>query len=216
MNTLDHILPVPEIDLKAARIFCRNLMLDLKCFELPVLKEGRLYGRISLEACVQSEDVEIENLVTPGCPYVFIGTHLFDIMRVLALSDQDICAVLSDENRLIGIISTQLAFNRMVNSISIEQAGATILVEMASYQYSSSELARIIESENAQLLGLWIENVPNSGRIRANLKVNTSNAERIVNSLLRFDYEVIATFGDIDYKEKVEKRYQSLMKYLDI
>ena len=33
---------------------------------------------------------------------------------------------------------------------------------------------------------------------------------------MRFNYEVIASFGDDDYKENVEKRFQALMKYLDI
>jgi hypothetical protein len=104
----------------------------------------------------------------------------------------------------------------MADSITIGQEGAVLIVETASHQYSSSELSRIIEGENGQLLGLWLDNVPESGRIRASLKVNTSNAERIISSLVRFGYEVIATFGDLDYQELVEKRYQSLMKYLDI
>ena len=98
----------------------------------------------------------------------------------------------------------------------MNQGGAILLVEMASYQYYSSELARLIEGEGAQLLGLWLNNVAESGRIQASLKLNIKNAERIINSLQRHGYETIASFGDEDYKENVENRFQSLMKYIDL
>lgn len=216
MNALDHIIPWKEIQTTSARTDCIDQMLTDESFEMPVVKGQKLFGLIRLEDCMNSEQDTIENMVERGCPYVYVGTHLFDIMDVMHRANTDICAVLSEEDKVLGYINKTVAFNRLSQGISVEQDGAIILLEMATHQYSVSEIGRIVESENAQILGLWVEHVPDSGRIRASLKINTSNAERIVNSLQRFNYEVIATFGDLDYKEKVEKRYQSLMKYLDL
>mgnify|MGYP000185352050 FL=1 len=124
--------------------------------------------------------------------------------------------MLNDELQWIGIITKTAAIEALGQSLTVNQGGAILLVEMASYQYSSSELARLIEGEGAQLLGLWLNNVAESGRIQASLKLNIKNAERIINSLQRHGYETIASFGDEDYKENVENRFQSLMKYIDL
>lgn len=216
MNALDHIISWTEIDSGTLRTDCIDQMLLDESFELPIEKNGKLFGIVRLEDCLNSEAETIDGIVENGCPYVFVGTHLFDIMDVMNRANSDVCAVLSEEEKILGYINKRVAFNRLSKGISVEQSGAIILLEMATHQYSVSELGRIVESENSQVLGIWVEHVPDSGRIRASLKINTSNAERIVNSLQRFGYEVIATFGDLDYKEKVEKRYQSLMKYLDL
>ena len=209
-------MPIPEITEDFGRLDCLDLMLELECFELPVLKNGKVHAKVRLEDCLNSESKTIKDFIELGCPFVLVGSHLFDVIHILNTSELSVCAVLDEEMNMLGVITKHVALNRMARSISIEQAGAVIIIEMASHQYSSSEIARIIESENAQLLGLWMESVPESSRIRVSLKINTSNAERIINSLTRFNYEVIATYGDLDYKEKVEKRYQALMKYLDI
>lgn len=216
MNALDHIINWNEITINSSRRDALDEMLRTYSFELPVIKDDKLFGVLRLEDCFDSDAKTVESLVDPGCPYVYVGTHLFDIMDVMHRAGTSVCAVLSEDDKVLGFINKSGVFDRLATSISIEQSGAVILIEMATHQYSSSEISRIIESENTQLLGLWVEHVPDSGRIRASLKINTANAERIVNSLQRFNYEVIATFGDLDYKEKVEKRYQALMKYLDL
>jgi hypothetical protein len=115
----------------------------------------------------------------------------------------------------VGIITKTIVLEALAKSLTVEQSGAVIIVEVASHQYSSSEIARIIEGEGSQLLGLWLTNLAESGRIRASLKLNTQNAERIINGLQRYGYETVAAFGDDDYTENVERRFQSLMKYID-
>ncbi|MBR9860690.1 CBS domain-containing protein [bacterium] len=216
MNALDHIVNIPLVDEKSSRQECIDVMFDLSCFDLPVFKDNKLHGTIRLKECIESKDEKITDLIIPGFASAYFNTHVLDLLSVYEETPFDSIAVLGDEFEYIGIITRKALIQCLSRSLTVDQVGAVLVVEMATHQYSSSEICRIIESENAQLLGLWIENVPDSGRIRANLKVNTKNAERVISSLLRFNYEVIASFGDDDYKENVEKRFQSLMKYLDI
>jgi acetoin utilization protein AcuB len=212
----DYIQHIPAISLQSKRDECINLMLQNRAFELPVLNEGRLWGTITLDACIFSEEESIENLAEPGFASVHSNTHLFDVMHVLDESHHESVAVLNYNLEFEGILTHTRVLEGLAQGLSIEQAGAVVLIEISSNMYSSSELTRLIESEGAQVLGLWVNSVPESGRIRISLKLNTTNAERVMNSLQRFNYEVVSTFGDDDYKEHVEKRYQSLMKYLDI
>lgn len=197
-------------------IDCIELMKSLLCFELPVIDDGKLFGTISLDACLDSKDETIKELVSPGFASVYVNTHVFDVLRVFSETHLNSAAVLGHEFEFLGIITKNGILDSLSESLSVEQAGAIVIIEMAAHQYSPTEISRIIESEGSKLLGLWIETIPDSGRIRASLKLNTANAERIISGLVRFNYEVIATFGDDDYKENVEKRFDSLMKYLDI
>ena len=87
---------------------------------------------------------------------------------------------------------------------------------MSSAQYSTNELSRIIEGEGSKVLGLWLHKDDDSARIKVTVKINTSNVERIINGFDRFGYDVIATFGVDDYKDNINRKFQSLMKYIDL
>ncbi len=216
MIALDYIAHIKPVTETTSVKECIEIMFDNICYELPVLKDGKLYGTVQLDECIHSDETTIESLVDSGFASVYFNTHLFDVLRIFNESKANVCCVMGEEFEWLGILTKTLVVEAIAHSLSVEQVGAIIVIEMAAHQYSSSQVARIIESEGSQLLGLWLHNVPDSGRIRASLKLNTQNAERIISGLTRFNYEVIATFGDDDYKENVEKRFQSLMKYLDL
>lgn len=193
-----------------------EIMMDHLCFELPVEKDGKLYGTVQLDECIHSLEDTIESLVDPGVLSVHLNTHVFDILQALNESGADICCVTDENENTLGIITKTRILSSLSDSLSVDQTGSILIVEMAAHQYSANEISRIIESESAQLLGLWLSNLPESGRIRASLKLNTQNAERIIKSMRRFNYDVVATFNDDDYRENVERRFESLMKYIDI
>ena len=216
MNTLEYIQEMKAPDKLGSREDCIDLMLGVRCFELPVVEQKQVIGKVLLEDCLNSQEQTIETMVEPGFPQVYYHSHVFDLLKVMREGGSSLCAVVNKDFEYMGVVTRESVVNALAGSLSTEQPGAVIMIEMSTHQYSSSEIARIVESENAQVLGLWLENVPDSGRIRASIKVNTINAERIISSLIRFNYEVIDTFGDDDYKENVEKRFQALMKYLDI
>jgi acetoin utilization protein AcuB len=216
LKVADYIITIDPITENSSREDCIETMMDHFCYELPVLKQGVLYGTVQLDECVHSLEETIATLVDPGYTSVGAHTHLFDVLRIFNDTKANICSVLDENVKWVGIVTKTMVVEALGESLTANQVGAIIIVEMAAYQYSSSELARILEGEGAQLLGLWLTNLEKSGRIRASLKLNIQNAERIIKSLQRHGYETVASFGDNDYMENVESRFQSLMKYIDL
>lgn len=216
MTVAEYILPVLPIDLHSLREECIAQMIDNLCYELPVFNDQQPYGTVQLEKCIHSTEKTIKSLVEPGYASVHFRAHLIDVLHVFQESKANVCCVLDDNRQWCGIITKTAVLEGLAQSLTVSQEGAILLVEVASHQYSSSEVTRIIEGEGAQLLGLWLTNLSDSGRIRASLKLNTQNAERIISGLQRYGYDVVAAFGDNDYKENVEKRFQSFMKYIDV
>ena len=216
MIVADHISPILAIEESSSRKECIETMFDNLCYELPVLRGGKLYGTVQLDECIHSLESTIESIVDPGFASIHYNSHLFDALHIFNESKANVCCVLGENFEWIGIITKTIVLEALAKSLTVEQSGAVLIVEMAGHQYSSTEIARIIEGEGAQMLGLWLTNLEESGRIRASIKLNTQHAERIISGLQRYGYEIVAAFGDNDYKENVERRFQSLIKYIDV
>ena len=207
---------IPDINEKTSPTVCIEVMMDAQCFELPVQKNNRLFGSVTLDDCISSKEKSIESLISPGFLSVHYQMHLFDVLQIFKSSPKNVCAVLGENQEWIGILTKNQIINSLSQTLSIEQNGSILILEMASAQYSTNELSRIIEGEGSKVLGLWLHKDEDSARIKVTVKTNTSNVERIINGFDRFGYDIIATFGDEDYKENIDRKFQSFMKYIDL
>ena len=207
---------IPPIHEKISPNVCVEIMMDAECFELPVQKDNQLIGSVTLDDCVATKDKSIKDIISPGFLCIHHQMHLFDVLQVFKSSPKNVCAVLDQNGEWIGILTKNQIINSLSQTLSIEQNGAILIIEMSSAQYSTNELSRIIEGEGSKVLGLWLHKDDDSARIKVTVKINTSNVERIINGFDRFGYDVIATFGDDDYKDNINRKFQSLMKYIDL
>ena len=194
---------------------CLEVMVDLRCFELPVYKNNQLWGTIDFQDCINSPQKTIDSLVKPGCVSVYYLSHIFDVLALFKASPKGVFAVLGENQEWLGILTKDMVVDSLSASLSIEQTGAILILEMSSSQYSSNEISRIVEGEGFKVLGLWLHQNDESARIKVTIKINTSNIERIINGFDRFGYVVLATFGDEDYQENVKQKFLTLMKYID-
>lgn len=207
---------IPPIHEKISANVCVEIMMDTECFELPVLKDNQLIGSVTLDDCISTKDKSIKDIISPGFLYIHHQMHLFDVLQIFKSSPKNVCAVLDQNGEWIGILTKNQIIDSLSQTLSIEQNGAILIIEMSSAQYSTNELSRIIEGEGSKVLGLWLHKDDDSARIKVTVKINTSNVERIINGFDRFGYDVIATFGDDDYKDNINRKFQSLMKYIDL
>ena len=207
---------IPTIQENTSPGVCVEIMMDAQCFELPVQKNKQFIGSVTLEECMKSKDKTIENIVSTGFLCIHHQMHLFDVLQVFKSSPKNVCAVLDQDGAWIGILTKNHLINSLSQTLSIEQIGAVIILEMSAAQYSTNELSRIIEGEGSKVLGLWLHRDDDSSRIKVSVKINTSNVERIINEFDRFGYNVVASFCDDDYKENIDRKFQSLMKYIDL
>ena len=92
-----------------------------------------------------------------------------------------------------------------------------IQLEMGTYDYCLSEIARIVEEEDAKILGLAVDDIPeNPGRIVVSILINKTDCTAIVKSFYRYNYNVLNTFCSPDENSDMLDRYSLLMRYLDV
>lgn len=144
MNTLEHLIEIPKITIESTARECIDVMMDVECFNLPVLKDGQPYGSVTMDDCMVDETAKVEKIVEAGFPIVHVNSHLFDVMRVMRESQSPTCAIVDDKLMMLGIITKDIVVNRISHSITIGQVGAILILEIVSYQYSSSEFDKIV------------------------------------------------------------------------
>lgn len=97
------------------------------------------------------------------------------------------------------------------------QEACLIQLEMGAYDYSLSEIARIVEEEDAKILGLTIETIPEDpGRIVVDILVNKAECSGIIQSFYRYNYNILNTFSSPEENSDLMDRYSLLMRYLNV
>ena len=92
-----------------------------------------------------------------------------------------------------------------------------IQLEMGTYDYSLSEIARIVEEEDAKILGLTVDTIPEDpGRIVVSLLVNKAECTGIIQSFYRYNYNILNTFSSPEENSDLIDRYSLLMRYLNV
>ena len=104
----------------------------------------------------------------------------------------------------------------MMKKLETEQA-CVVQLEMGAYDYSLSEIARIVEEDDAKILALTVDPIEEDpGRIMVTLLVNKAECGAVLQSLYRYNYNVVNTFSTPDENEDLRDRYSLLMRYLNV
>ncbi|HOG20191.1 MAG TPA: CBS domain-containing protein, partial [Salinivirgaceae bacterium] len=101
--------------------------------------------------------------------------------------------------------------------INAHVSGGIIVVEVHVNDYSLSQIAQIVEGNDAKILSMYVVSQPDSMRLTITIKLNTSELTSIIRTFERYEYDIKATFEEKDtMKEVIRERYNSLMNYLNV
>ena len=187
--------------------------------QLPIVDEGDFIGLVREEDLLEEEDEsKAIAAITRTSPFVYVYDyqHVYDGLQMMAIHDYDILPVVDKDHKYLGIVSQKEILKALNHTLANNEAGAVIVLEMDSRDYTLSQVSHIIESENTRILSIASSQLPDSDRIEMTIKVNKNNIAAIVASLWRFDYVVKATFNDGSDKNDIQDRYNLLMNYLDL
>jgi hypothetical protein len=95
------------------------------------------------------------------------------------------------------------------------QKGGIIVLEMWAQDYTLQQIARIVEENDGKILSTSIA-PGEGGKIELHLKVNLSDLNPIIQSLERFSYHIKASYMEREYNEDLQRRYDELMRFLNI
>jgi hypothetical protein len=112
---------------------------------------------------------------------------------------------------------SSIGFSKKTNLLNTDELGGLIILQLRENNYVLSEIARIVENENAKILSL-ATHLNANGFLYILLKVNTENINPILKSFERFNYEIDSYFTNSDNNETemFQKRLNEFLHYMQI
>ena len=195
-----------------------KMMDQFRINHLAVVKDNYFLAVISDKEIMnwesEYESIE-EHLTNLASPHVKYNQHLFDIIEVIEKNNLSIVPVLDKENHYLGIITSRKLMYTIAKSAAIQSTGGVIVLEMHNNDYSLTEIASIVESNNVKILSSYVISKPKSTNIEVTIKLNNKDITAIIKDFERREYKISASYKeeetDIDFKE----RYESLMRFLN-
>jgi len=196
-----------------------NIMEDIKVSHLPIVNSEEFLGLVAIE--------DIENLNTPDeplgnhnlsltRPFVYQDQNIFEIIRLFSSLKLSLLPVLDRKNNYLGVITMSDLVRNFSKFAAAENPGGVIILELNNNDYSLQEIAQIIESNDAKVLGLYVTSFQDSTKIEISIKLNKIDIRPVLQTLYRYNYRVTASFSEEEDIDVLKERFDSLMNYLNI
>ncbi|MEJ6795123.1 MAG: acetoin utilization protein acuB, partial [Flavobacteriales bacterium] len=99
---------------------------------------------------------------------------------------------------------------------SVKAPGGVLVLEMPERDYSLTEIARLVEENDAKILSASITSSVSQEYSEVTLKINRQDLSAIIQTFERYDYTIKASYQKQRFSDSLQNRYEELMKYLNI
>jgi Mg/Co/Ni transporter MgtE len=138
-----------------------------------------------------------------------------DVLEIFAKNDSNIIPVLDTKNTYLGYYELEDVIRFLHETPFLKEEGGIIVVEKEIDKFSMSQVAQIIESNNAKILGIFISNVVGN-KVEITIKISQSGINDIIQTFRRYEYEIISEHQEDSYLNSLKERSEYLDKYLNI
>lgn len=184
---------------------------------IPVVSQGEFVGCISeTDAhCFDSNKTLADYGYALEPIFVNDRTNWLDILEAFAMKSSNIMPVLDQQNKYLGYYELGDIMDLFNHTPFLNEAGAIIVVEKGSKDYSFSEICQIVESNDAKILGVFISKIENDVT-QATVKVGFASMNAIAQTFRRYGYNVVSEHPEDKVQEELKERSEYLNKYLNI
>jgi CBS domain-containing protein len=211
---------VPSLKTSDSGQTALNWMEIFRISHLPIVNNLDFLGLISdtdIYDMNQPEEPIGNHSLTLLKPYVTTEQHLFEVIGLASRLKLTAVPVLDEHSHYKGVITTTDLVRYLAGISSMDQQGGIIVLEIIERDYSLSQIAQIVESNNVKVLSMYITSPPDSTRLEVTIKVNTNDLASVIRTFERYNYDVKTWVTSDDSMDRFySERFDLLMKYLNI
>lgn len=199
-------------------VYALDLMDDYKLKHLPLLKEDIYQSLISEKDLLAMPEISIpigDSFLF--APSVMESSHLLEALSLIARYHLSLIPVVNGEGVYQGVVTRERLADAFSELCNAECTGGIIVLEVASQDYSLTDIARIVESNNAHVLSLLSRIDETTGKLIISLKIDLEDASPVIRSFERFNYTVLYYFmgkGMVD--DVLKERMNELLYYMNM
>jgi len=192
---------------------------EFKVSHLPVLKNGNFVGVVSESDILDNMELDqtLDKLFTHlPRPFVWANQHVYEVLTAVSEFKISVVPILDLKEKYLGCTSIHHLMQLISSTGSIKDRGGIVVLEMNQADYSLSQIAQIVESNNAKILSSFIMTSTDTTKIEVTLKINEIDLERILRTFERYDYVIKASFQKSEFEEDLQYRFDALMNFMKL
>ncbi|MGM0932099.1 MAG: CBS domain-containing protein [Bacteroidota bacterium] len=195
----------------------QNLFNQLTYSHLPVENNGIYMGCISENdiRCFEAEKTLEDYQYALEGFFVRETDYWLDILDAFAQNNTNILPVLDEENKYLGYVELNEIIAIFNETPFLSEPGNIIVLEKGFNDYSFSEVSQITESNNANILGVFVSKFEND-LAQITLKLSPTGINEIIQAFRRYGYRVISEHQEDSFNKNLKDRSKYLDKYLNI
>ncbi len=192
---------------------------DYHISHLPVINEEKYIGLVSEDELLnaESETGSLKGLQSDFSKLsVNANGHFSEAVRLVNENSISLMPVIDAETNWVGAITLADLLKSMGKLNGVDDPGGIIVLELDKKDFSFSQLSKLVEANDAQILQLNSSFDTGLGLLTVTIKVNKLEVSAIVATFQRYDYAVKYYFGEELYENELKTNYDHLINYLNI
>ena len=187
---------------------------------LPVVDGKSLIGLISDKIIYDLNIIDkpvsdyVDHLLSP---HIYTNQHIYEVFSVISNLKLSALPVLNLYREYCGVITVFDLAQKFADLVAVSEPGGVIVLELNSIDYSLSQIAQIVEGNDAKILSFYINQIADSKLIDVTLKINVVDLSSIIQTFVRYDYNIKAVYMDQSIVQNLyDDRYDQLIKFMNI
>lgn len=212
----DAVLPLKSSD---TGLIAMHWFDEFRVSHLPVVSDAQLLGLISeddiytagsFEEPIWNFQLQLQNLS------ILQSRHIYEVLKLFADYKLTTLPVVDEKGTYLGVITLADLVEKMAATAAVSNPGGILVLELNVNDFSMVEISRIVEDNDAKILSFYVTSPADSTRLELTLKFNRIDIQPLIQSFLRYDYTIKASFFESDYFDNLRDRYDLLMTYLNV
>ncbi len=192
---------------------------EFKVSHLPVVADSQLLGLISeddifaagsFEEPIGNYQLKLQNIS------ILHTLHFYEALKLFADYKLSTLPVVDEKGMYLGLITLADMVEKMAATAAVNNPGGILVLELNINDFSMVAISKIIEENDAKILSFYVTSPSDSTRLELTMKLNRIDIQPVIQSFIRHDYTIKASFFESDYFDNLRERYDLLMTYLNV
>ena len=146
--------------------------------------------------------------------YIKEDEHVYEAVRFISKYNYPIVPVLDTDQHYAGILTVMDIIESFAGLFAVSGPGGIIQLEVNQHDYVLSEIAQLVEANDASIMSLSVNPMPDQTKLDITIKVNKIDLTRILSAFYRYNYNIKAFYHQSEFAEDLQSRYEAFMNYL--
>jgi Mg/Co/Ni transporter MgtE len=197
--------------------YVQDFFADLTFSHFPVVEESIYIGSIAADDVVTFETQKSIKDYRFTLEGFFARTNMIwlDVLEVFAQNNTNLIPVLDDQNKYVGYYELNDIVQFFAETPFLREQGGIIIVKKPLNDFSMSQIAQIVETNNGKILGLFISEATTEF-VQVTIKITLGGMNEIIQTFRRYNYEIVSEHQEDNYLSNLKERSEYLDKYLNI